>query len=245
MLYQVITDGKISESYAMPDHDDSHHITTAKRNIAGGIAGLDSTGYINISLLPVGLYEYSNHLGVIDDYLIYGNHTNASPNGSVTGDSTNHEIDINSGTAGISRYYLRSKEVFTLSTGPLIGTFIPQNISVAASSGTIEIGFFNPASIDMAQVGAFFQYTGSTYRTVTNDGGATGFTVIPDLNNGDLLNIIATSSSIIFMVNNIIVATHLTYIPTSIIFLASAARISSGSTASTVSMDYIGYKKYL
>ena len=46
MLYQVITDGQISESYGMPDHDDTHHITTAKRNIAGGVAGLDLFGYV-------------------------------------------------------------------------------------------------------------------------------------------------------------------------------------------------------
>lgn len=28
MLYQVIEDGQIVESYAMPDHDDTHHIVT-------------------------------------------------------------------------------------------------------------------------------------------------------------------------------------------------------------------------
>ena len=28
MLYQVIEDGKISESYSMPDHDDNHHLVT-------------------------------------------------------------------------------------------------------------------------------------------------------------------------------------------------------------------------
>lgn len=29
MLYQVIEDGEITQSYSMPDHDDSHHLVTA------------------------------------------------------------------------------------------------------------------------------------------------------------------------------------------------------------------------
>jgi len=29
MLYQVVVDGVISESYAMPDHNDDHHLVTA------------------------------------------------------------------------------------------------------------------------------------------------------------------------------------------------------------------------
>ena len=29
MLYQVIEDGQITESYAMPDHDETHHLVTA------------------------------------------------------------------------------------------------------------------------------------------------------------------------------------------------------------------------
>lgn len=28
MLYQVIEDGEITQSYSMPDHDDSHHLVT-------------------------------------------------------------------------------------------------------------------------------------------------------------------------------------------------------------------------
>lgn len=29
MLYQVIEDGEITESYGMPDHDETHHLVTA------------------------------------------------------------------------------------------------------------------------------------------------------------------------------------------------------------------------
>ena len=50
MLYQVVEDGQITESYSMPDHDDTHHITTAKRNGANGVAGLDGNNALHNEL---------------------------------------------------------------------------------------------------------------------------------------------------------------------------------------------------
>ena len=73
MLYQVIEDGEITQSYAMPDHDDTHHIDSAKRGAANGVASLDSGSKIPNIELPGILEKY-----VISDDLLHSHDAEAS-----------------------------------------------------------------------------------------------------------------------------------------------------------------------
>lgn len=70
MLYQVIEDGQITQSYSMPDHDDTHHITSAKRNGSSGIAGLDANMFLDnethkITMTSTNLTLSSSHFTVL------------------------------------------------------------------------------------------------------------------------------------------------------------------------------------
>lgn len=60
MLYQVISDGQIvsQTTGGVSAHNDDAHLTTAKKNIASGIAGLDSSAKLIETQMPGLLNHY-------------------------------------------------------------------------------------------------------------------------------------------------------------------------------------------
>jgi hypothetical protein len=215
------------------------------RNIASGLAGLDSNAFVRDEQTAFMIEAYENHLGAVDNFT----QVVTDGNGTATPDAANHEMDLSSGAAVTGAAIFRAKPSWTLGTKPMTANFIIQNI-VAGSSSKYEsfFGYKNNHASDTYRNHAVFHhdYTG-IWRVSTADAGAEQTTGIGAVSNGDVLSIIATSSKVLYFVNGVLVGEHTANIPTATLKFGACivAYAAGAAVARTVSIDYMSMKKYV
>jgi hypothetical protein len=214
-------------------------------NAANGIAGLDANALLNAELYLVGLEEYSNHLGAVDNFT----QTGTAGNGTATEDGANHEMDLDTGITINGHARFESKKVFTLISQPIIMNFIPQNIVVGAggirnSSFGLDADWTTPNHSNETK---FEQVSDGTWRCAVCAVGACTFSGNIALVNGDLCTIVVTSSKVQFYVNRVLQFTSTTNIPTASMYFGAGVQGSGGgaATARTLSVDMMSLKRYV
>ena len=214
------------------------------KDIAGGIAGLDSM------LMQVGSYpypaveEYSNHLGAVDNFT----QTAVGGAGTATPDAANHEMDLVGPSGNVGSAIMRTKSQYTLGSAPLVGSFLVQNIGVSDGAGrNIEIGFSNGFATGGAAQMALVYYDGTSWYRQNANGLPGEAYVIPDISSGDIITIVATSSILQFFVNGVSVGTTSSNIPTGAMNCGVAVdrRVGAGATNLTASVDMMSLRRYL
>lgn len=189
---------------------------------------------------------YSNHLGTTDNFLSLA----TGGTGSGTPDTTNHELDIATGTTDGSYVWYRSKDTWAASVKPLIANIILSAKPTLAGGNNTEMvaGFTDnskPAKTGSALAACFSICSypgGAETQALTNDGTSVTRTGI-SFSANDLLTVILTPLKAIFLVNGIIVATHTTNIPSGNVHLQSSLRISGESVNRTMSVDMMSVSK--
>lgn len=250
MLYQVIEDGEIVESYAMPDHDDTHHITTAKRTLANGVAGLNAYSQISPENMYSAVEAYSNHLGTADNFI----ETNTTGTGSASANSSTHSMDLATGATAASKSDYKSKKTFTLSSKPISLNFIVSTKPVFTQGDSeFFIGLsavYNPVIADNGgshtdHVGFDICYAYSQVKTAVVSGNSVGEqSSTITYNTGDILTIIATSTSIRFLKNGVSIGSHALRVPVGAMYLWCSLNNDSDAVDRTASIDYINILKY-
>jgi hypothetical protein len=189
--------------------------------------------------------EYSNHLGAVDNFI----QTETGGNGTANVDAANHEMDLSSGITVADGYArLESKKTFALGTAPLVLNFIINNVQngVGAGGDLILVGFISATGFpgESYSVG-FYKDSADAWHCLTNSSGVNSTkTGISAPSNGDLLTIIATSASVKFYENGVLLATHTTNIPTSNNCIGAAVYGDAQTTAVLVSLDMMSMKRY-
>lgn len=189
--------------------------------------------------------EYSNHLGAVDNFI----QTETGGNGTANVDAANHEMDLSSGITAADGYArLESKKTFALGTAPLVLNFIINNVQngVGAGGDLILVGFISATGFpgESYSVG-FYKDSADAWHCLTNSSGVNSTkTGISAPSNGDLLTIIATSASVKFYENGVLLATHTTNIPTSNNCIGAAVYGDAQTTAVLVSLDMMSMKRY-
>lgn len=197
---------------------------------------------INLAV-DIGLEEYSNHLGAVDNFT----QTGVAGTGSVNADATNHEMDLSCGlNVGHARF--ETKDTFVVSAKPTVINILIQNIVDGVSGNLVS---FVGCKADMSSTSVlnsmgFRQIGDNTWETVSGDASSSENNSITALANDDLLTIVATSSSIRFFVNSTLVQTHTTYIPGIGVKMGGSVEnvFGSPSTARQISIDMMGIKAY-
>ncbi|MDP1615624.1 MAG: hypothetical protein Q8L68_07480 [Methylococcales bacterium] len=238
MPLMVVQDGVVVKSAATAQHNDTYHLTTAKRNAASGVAGLGSDGF----LLPENIYphceEYHNHLGAVDNFTA----TAVCEGGTATSDAANHKMDLSTGLLqmGTACFYLKS--YWTPGTKQLIFTCIPTDIQMGTDPWIVMGLGDDLLAIHAAQFG---YYNGIWYTTTANASVGVG-TPIAAINNGDVCEIVVTSSKVRFYVNGILVATHTTGLPSEALrAMCFVHNVSASGIPTLLSVDYISIKRII
>ena len=188
--------------------------------------------------------EYLNHLWRIDNTV----ETYSSGSGSSSHDVTNHEQDLSSGV-GIGAGTIQTVEQYTPGTKSIICEFIVNNVS-KGSGGTvraIHVGFRDDFENISGAPYALIQYNYDTdeWRTHSYVSGSET-NVISDIVSGDILKINLTTSSIKFYVNDSLVATHTSQLPTAVMNIGARVHTTTvtPTTAVTLSVDNIDIGVY-
>lgn len=106
------------------------------------------------------------------------------------------------------------------------------------------VGFADNLS-SPSQIAAFQKTDADAWYATTRDGISTTDTTGLSISDGDILNIILTSSSAKFFVNGTLVATHTTNLPTGALKFGSSVRaIQAPTTAASHSVDFMSIKRY-
>lgn len=104
-------------------HDDSAHMTSAKRGGVSGVASLDVNSLLNPAHIYPLVNEYSNHLGAVDNY------TQALvATGTATTDAAAHKMDLVSANASNTYASFSEKRSRAPSAKPLVVTIQVQGI---------------------------------------------------------------------------------------------------------------------
>ncbi|MDD5616324.1 MAG: hypothetical protein PHH85_09000 [Candidatus Methanoperedens sp.] len=225
MSMLIIENGLIKQSITSPLHDASNHTANA---------------------LFIG-EEYSNHLGVVDNFT----QAVVAGAGSQTPDATNHKILLSTGiSAGVTSAIFSTKKQYTFGSKPIVANFIINDSTIGVGSGfSTQIGFSNNFAGSMQTAGArkvmFFRSISDAgfwfaYTGIDTQGQTTALSV----SNGDFVTIIATSTQVLFYVNGALMAIHTTYIPTVAMNIGVSVYADSSTTERTVSVDLMSIKKY-
>lgn len=215
------------------------------KDIAGGIAGLDANVQLDLLQMRAFVEEYYNHHMALDNFI----QTETGGNGTAVTDAANHEMDLSSGVTAADGYArLESKKTFALGTAPLVQSYIVNNVQngVGAGADLILVGFISATGFpgESYSVG-FYKDSADAWHCLTNSSGMNSTkTGISAPSNGDLLTIIATSASVKFYENGVLLATHTTNIPTSNNCIGAAVYGDAQTTAVQVSVDMMNMKRY-
>lgn len=215
------------------------------KDVASGIAGLDANVQLDLLQMRAFVEEYYNHHMALDNFI----QTETAGNGTAAADAANHEMDLSSGITAADGYArLESKKTFALGTAPLVLNFIINNVQngVGAGGDLILVGFISATGFpgESYSVG-FYKDSADAWHCLTNSSGVNSTkTGISAPSNGDLLTIIATSASVKFYENGVLLATHTTNIPTSNNCIGAAVYGDAQTTAVLVSLDMMSMKRY-
>ena len=201
---------------------------------------------INPSVINPCIEEYSNHLGATDNFT----ETATTGNGAATADTTNHEMDLDSGVTVSGSAVFKSKSGYTLGSKPIVFNAVVDNINqgTGGSNNAFKVGlcaswtgFGNNNEISVG----WSTLTGA--KAITDNGGSATTTTISTLTDDDVVTIVASSSIVIFYVNGTIVATHYTNIPTSSINPGGSCGtgFTPPSVSVKISIDMFGFKRYV
>jgi hypothetical protein len=214
-------------------------------NEASKIPILDSEAFLGaLNHYPMA-ERYSNHLGAVDNFTEVA--TNG--NGTATEDAANHEIDLEGGITVQGYGLFQTKKTWTLSAKPIIVNFIVNNIVAGVGSNKSYAGLrsnFTNSSNVVAGCGFMVDTDGDVFfycasGSVWNNNSIT-------VNNGDLLTLVATSSSIRFYKNGVFQAERVApYIPGSALHAgAGSLTYAIGSTTSGgISLDLLEITRYM
>lgn len=214
----VIQSGVITKSAGMVIHDESYHKGSG--------------------LSPEELYI--NHLGAVDNFTAAG----ASGNGTATTVTDTHKMALSTGITVVGTASFGTKAPgWTLSIKQLIFTaqiLDLQNTDLYWSQRK-ELGFEDGADgyVQFIQNYDLLWYARTKTLAGTKD------TLIATLNNNDIVQIIATSSKVTFYVNGNVVATHTTFIPTTVLGAIAFIVIDqiNSTVPSTMSIDYMAVRR--
>ena len=215
------------------EHNDDLHNTTAKKNIANGVAGLDENFILNKSILfNPKIRMYKNHLGIIDSYLQKTENGTAS----IIEDNVNSEFDFNS--PNINDFcYLKTNGVYSLSSKKIIININIKNLNtIYYTKGHIGIhNGTNTSPTNMVGWRLLNVYGNeSIYPFCVKDG------IVTEGNRNVLtegyLTIIATNTKILFYINEILVDTISTNLPTISLPLSFQAIRKTGSISYSINI---------
>lgn len=155
--------------------------------------------------------HYINKSGAIDSF----NQTSASGNGSVTSDLVNREIDLATGVGDTGSAKFTSKKTWKLSGSHIKVDFIVNNIINGTSvSMWNQIGLstnFNSVLVGKAVFEC--DNAGNWYITTETNAFLSTQVGITAIANNDKLTILAKSTSISFYVNDVLIQTITTTLP--------------------------------
>lgn len=214
------------------------------KDIAGGIAGLDANVQLDVLQMRPCVEEYSNHLGVIDDFIT----ANVAGNGVVAADAANHEIDVTTGANAIGHGTIHTKKTYTLGTKPLVCNMLVQNLVTGTSNVNTKtmLGLMSMVTgVGTNHSAVFHQDSAGDWFTLTCAAACTS-NGIADVTNGDLLTIVATSSAVLFFVNGTLVQTHTTNLPTAGAYYGAkvGTLVNTNAVGRSCSVDLMGVKKW-
>jgi hypothetical protein len=215
------------------------------KDVASGIAGLDANVLLPPALLPLCMEEYSNHLGAVDNFT----QTGTAGNGTANTDAANHEMDLSTGVTVTGKAYFASKRGFAAAARPIVVNMLIQNI-VMGAGGNREVATGlaeNWASFSGTHHAAFYSANTGAWVCTSFDGAGVENTSISPLSNGDMVSIVLSTSSVKFLVNAALVATHSTRIPTNAVQLGALVetKAMAATTARSISVDMMSVKRFL
>ncbi len=186
---------------------------------------------------------YINHLGAVDNFT----ETEITAPGTATPDAAIHSmvLDTTNGVGLAVAKFKTKLALWTLSTKPLILTVKVLGLQNGDSGAQgKEIGF---QIVGSGQGMQFTQQLDLSWTVDTGNAGGSVSTAISNIANNDILEIIATSSKIIYYVNGTIVATHTTYIPTAaLLVMTHVYKGNAGMVAANqMSIDYMAVRRIL
>lgn len=188
--------------------------------------------------------EYSNHLGAVDNFT----QTITGGNGTANTDAANHEMDLSTGLNIVGYGGFQTKSTYALATMPLVSNFVVQNLQASVGGNYRTMwGLKSDFTLSTIANCAVFDSpaTGASDYVKSQNGGAIESTAITPVANGDLLTIVATTTSIMFFVNGVLVGTHTAEIPAANLRVGAVIHATSGgiSTAGLASVDMMSMKR--
>lgn len=213
------------------------------KNVANGIAGLDANVLLDPFVHLVGLEEYANHLGAVDNFTQSG----TAGNGAATTVVANHHMNLSTGLTVNGHALYESKSDFTLSSKPIVLNFLIQNIvNGVAGSRVTYFGLMQDFTVLGVLNGVYFAHSsGDVWSCYSESAGIITYTDIASVSNGDLCTIVATASEIRFFVNSALVFTITTNIPTvAMEFGAVVHEYGAGATtAREIAIDMMSMRR--
>lgn len=216
--------------------------------VAGNFAILNGDALLPLKSQNPSVELYSNHLGVIDDFL----ESSVVGNGAISEIAATHRIDLTTGEDINSYSILKTKSTWAISSKKILLNYVVQNIVAGSDYVTTQIGLngFNPAWGQWQPTNAImFHHSLGAWGVHSSKAAIRKNIVISDVVAGDLLTILADEYEITFYVNGSLVGTinESKYIPTiAMSFGAMVVRYfpTAPSTAEELSIDLIDGKIY-
>ena len=158
-------------------------------------------------------------------------------------------MDLTSGITVIGYGIFRTKKSWTLGTEPIVVNMIMQNFTdsggVASTSG--YLGLKNDLTSATAnRVAAFYRSNTGAWSVRTKTLAGAGEADLVTVANGDLLTIVATSSSVEYYINGVHQVTHTADIPTTALYCGGAVHSYNVDVVSQISfsVDLLSFKGY-
>ncbi len=174
--------------------------------------------------------DYSNHLGTIDAMML-------NLAGGVT---TGHKRTLTANAGTPTSEYRSAIEI-----DPSISNFEFNCIVLDISEGNGATRYFIIGLENYGYAEMIFRKVGAgSWQTYTNIDSTEIINNIPAIQNNDHLTIKNYKNAVMFYVNGVLVATHITNTTWGITAPFYAGNINNGAADQTISVDYIGWRLY-
>lgn len=214
-------------------------------NEANKVPILDSEAFLGaLHHYPIA-ERYSNHLGAVDNFT----EVVTNGNGATAEDATNHEVDLEGGITVVGYGLFQTKKTWTLSAKPIVVNFIVNNLVEGTGSNKSYAGLranFTDSSNVVAGCGFLIDTNGDHFSYCAS--GTTWNYNSITVANGDLLTLVATSSSVRFYKNGVFQAERVApYIPAGTLHAgAGSLSYAPGCTVTnSISLDLIEIIRYM
>lgn len=237
-----------SEQVSIWDRTSVERIVRWIRDAANSYTGYITRNNIEREILTDELHcveEYTNHEGTNDFFT----ELPVGGNGTAVHNAADHGMDLSGGATVQGHGGYMSKKTFTMGARPAVCSFVIQDI-VDGTASKFE-SFYGlktdfTSDLYLNQAAFVHNYLGQ-WRAISADGANDEETSISPVSAGDVLTVVATSSSVRYYVNGALVATHGTYIPAAAMHLGGSivAYAAGAGVARTTMVDFMSIKQYM